>query len=172
MSDKIDELISGVIVREGGFVNHPSDRGGATKYGITIGALRDWRRAPVSREDVANLTEDEARKIYRSKYFSSTGFDNIPNPTLLEFMFDFAVHSGPAAATRALQRAIGAKDDGVMGPVSLAALAKVTNWGMLFYRVKCERYELLLRFTGADHAQADFAVGWSNRLDHFEEHVN
>lgn len=171
MTDIASELIERVIVREGGYVNHANDAGGPTKYGITIGTLQDWRRRPVSVEDVQNLTVDEAREIYRVKYFTATGFDRVKDPQVQEFLFDFAVNSGERAAIRALQRSIGTPDDGAFGPKSAAAMAAITNYGMLFYKLKAERYELLLRYVGSDPRQAVFAQGWSNRLDQFEEKV-
>jgi|GEM_PF-4548155 len=45
-------LIDRLIDREGGFVDHPADRGGPTKYGITLRTLSKWRGYPCSREDV------------------------------------------------------------------------------------------------------------------------
>ena len=83
-------------------------------------------------------------------------------------IFSRASFSAVPAASKALQRAIGVKDDGAIGPISLAALKAVNNTAALFYRVKCERYELLLRFIGSDAEEAAFAIGWSNRLDQFE----
>ncbi len=160
-----------MIAREGGFVDRPTDNGSATKYGITIGTLRDWRRVPVSREDVQNLTIQEAADIYKTNYFTASGFDQVPDAKVQEFLFDFGVNSGVGTATRALQRCIGVKDDGAMGPISFAALKAVTNLEALFYRLKCERYELLLRFIGSDSRQSEYAIGWSNRLDNFEEKI-
>lgn len=168
MSDAIDDLISRVIQREGGFVNNPADAGGATKYGITKATLTGWRKSYVSDSDVEAMTEEEARAIYRAVYFDRPGFGAITYPPLLEFLFDFGVNSGPAAATKALQAALGVDADGVFGPISRAALGRCTNLQALFYRLKCERYELLLRFIGRDPAQAQFAAGWANRLDQFE----
>ena len=171
LNDSVTALINRVITREGGFSNDPSDAGGATNFGITIGTLQAWRRHPTSVEDVRNLTIEEARDIYRSQYFVATGFDQIKDPQIQEFMFDFAVNSGERAAVRALQRSIGVKDDGAFGPISAAALRSINNLGMLFYKLKCERYELLLRYIGNDPRQAIYANGWSNRLDQFEEKV-
>ena len=48
MSDDVDDLISDIIRREGGYVNHPDDRGGPTNYGITQATLSEWRRQPVT----------------------------------------------------------------------------------------------------------------------------
>lgn len=176
MADLIDDLISRVIEREGSYVDDPADRGGPTKYGITMATLYAWRKAPVSARDVEQLTADEARRIYRANYFPA-GFERIPEPALLELVFDYGVNSGVGAAVRSLQTVLqrsgyyDGRIDGDFGPKSAAALAKVQNWTALFYAVKCERYELLLRYVGAAPAQARFAIGWSNRQDGFEMKV-
>jgi lysozyme family protein len=172
VSSLIDSLITRVIQKEGGYVDHPADRGGPTNHGITLATLHAWRRAPVSAWDVQLLSEDEARAIYRANYFEKPGLDAVTDPAIQEFLFDYAVNSGPAAAVKALQTALGVTADGDFGPISRAALGKVTNHLALFYRLKAERYELLLRFIGRDPGQAVFAAGWANRLDHFEQRIS
>jgi len=175
MADTVEDMIGRVIAREGGYVDNPADAGGPTKYGITLATLHDWRRAPVSAADVANLSETEARQIYRARYVApfGPGLD----PRLLEELFDFGVNSGVGAPASALQTVLkreGLYDgviDGDFGPKSRAALAKVTNWPALFYAVKCERYELLLRYIGRRWDQAQFATGWANRLDQVEDRI-
>jgi lysozyme family protein len=175
-ADPIDRLITRVLEREGGFVDDPADAGGPTKYGITLATLHDWRKASVSADDVRQLGEDEARRIYRARYFPA-GFEAIPDAGLLELLFDFGVNSGPAAPVKALQTVLqrgGLYDgaiDGGFGPKSAAALAQVRNWPALCYAVKCERYELFMRWIGARPENARFAIGWSNRQDQFEERV-
>jgi lysozyme family protein len=175
MSDNIDALIDRLMQREGGYVNHPSDRGGPTNFGITQAALAAWRERPVSVSDVQTMGKDEARTIYRDRYFTKPGFDAIKDPDLQEFVFDFAVNSGPGAAAKGLQTAL--KDmglyrgaiDGGFGPQSQAALRACRNIPELYYRTKCERFELFLRFIGHDPQQAVFATGWSNRLDELQD---
>ena len=165
----VDALIARVIQREGGFVDNPADRGGATCWGITIVTLREWRRTPISLADMENLTVEEAEQIYKTKYFTAAGFDRVADPELQEFLFDFAVNSGVEAASEALQSAIGADPDGVLGELSFAALAAVTNYAALFYAVKSKRYELLMGFIGAHHEQSVFATGWKNRIQPFQK---
>lgn len=165
----IDDLIKRVIEREGGYVDHPADRGGPTKYGITLATLHEWREVPVGASDVQALTMEEAAIIYKSRYFMKPGLDAVTDPEVQELLFDYAVNSGPGAAVRALQTAIGVTADGSFGPVSKAALAQIINMPALFYRLKAERYESLLRYIGRDPSQAVFAAGWSNRLDQFED---
>jgi lysozyme family protein len=175
MKDTVDLLIDRLIEREGGFVDHPADRGGPTCYGITLAALREWRGQPVDRLQVALLAIDEARAIYRDRYFTRPGFGAIGDAELQELVFDYAVNSGPGAAAKSLQTALAGMGlykggiDGGFGPLSQAALRACTNIPELYYRTKCERYELYLRFIGRDPAQAVFAAGWANRLDELQD---
>lgn len=170
----VDTLIDAVLKREGGYVNHPADRGGPTKYGITQATLSQWLERPVSADEVAGMSEATARDIYRTNYFIKPGYDTIPDPALQELMFDFGINSGPATATKALQTSLqqmklypGAPD-GIIGPMTRQALRGCTNFPELYFRVKCERYELYLRFIGRDPAQTVFATGWANRMDEFQ----
>jgi lysozyme family protein len=174
VKDYIETLIDHVIELEGrDYTNDPDDSGGPTKFGITLAALEDWRRAwgRLRPEDVEKLTEAEARLIYRTKYFVSTGFDQIKDPMLQKFLFDYGINSGPSAAVKSLQTVLGVNADGDFGPASRGALARVTNKEALFFAVKCERYELMLRSIGNKPANSKFAAGWSNRLDQFNEAI-
>lgn len=169
----IDTLIDNVLKREGGYVDHPADRGGPTNYGITQATLSSWLGHPATAADVANMSETTARLIYKQNYFLKPGYDAISDEPLQELMFDFGVNSGTGTATKALQSALqqmrlypGAAD-GIIGPQTRQALRGCTNFPELYFRVKCERFELYLRFIGRDPAQAVFATGWANRMDEF-----
>lgn len=164
MTDITTELIDRVIEREGGYVSHPSDRGGATKYGITQGTLAAWRGHPVTADQVALLSRAEAAAIYRKNYF--TGFEAVTDPKVLEFLFDYAVNSGTGRAIKALQSVLGVTADGAFGPKSKAALAAV-NQSTLYWPLICERLDFYLRIVGNDHSQAVFAAGWANRIKPF-----
>ncbi len=118
----IDALIDDILVREGGFVDHPADRGGPTHYGITQATLSRWRQQPVTVQDVQALTLEEARAIYRHDYIERPGFLRIPDERLRALLVDWGVHSGPQTAIRALQRVLGVRLDGVLGPQTLASL--------------------------------------------------
>jgi lysozyme family protein len=166
MSDAIDNLITHVIEREGGYVNHASDRGGPTNWGITQGTLAASRGRPVSIADVQALTQDEARKIYRANYFA--GLDDVTDPRVLEFLFDYAVNSGTRRAVKALQTVIGVPADGAFGPQSKAALAKV-NQASLYGPLIAERLDNYLRIIANDPSQVVFAAGWANRIKPFWE---
>lgn len=120
-----DDIITDVLRREGtAFTNDPTDHGGPTKYGITLRDLRAWRADfSVSADDVEALTEQEARAIYRKRYIADPGFEQIPDDWLRAFLVDAGVLQGPRNAIKFLQRGLGIVTDGVIGPVTLAALA-------------------------------------------------
>ena len=117
-----DVILDEIIRREGGFVNDPADRGGATKYGITIGVLRKWRSTTVTVDDVRALTKPEAKEIYRARYILAPRFDRIKDADLRGQVVDYGVNSGPGTAARDLQRA----PDGIIGPKSLNAVTART----------------------------------------------
>ncbi len=150
MSDAIDNLITDVIRREAGYSNHPNDRGGPTKYGITQATLSSWRGYAVTAADVEALTIPEARQIYRAVFFR--GLEGVTDSRVLEFLFDYSANSGPGRAVKALMVVLGAQ--------KLGAVDQAT----LFWPLICERLDNFLRIIGNDHAQAVFATGWANRL--------
>ncbi|SRR5579883_1209612 len=175
LSPRIQQLIDALIPREGGYTNDADDAGGPTKYGITLATLHDYRQSPVTAADVEGLGLAEATQIYTWRFFLQPHFDQVRDPNLQELLFDFGVNSGPGAAIKALQAVLAREGlysgaiDGDLGPKTLGALAAVKNLAALFYAVKSERYELLLRDVGGRPSDAKFATGWANRLDGFEE---
>lgn len=108
-----------LMVLEGGYSDHPRDRGGETRFGISAAAYPDL--------DIANLTKEEAREIYLRDYWRVLRCDEIWWP-LSEILFVFGVHAGVKTAARLLQDAANGvtgarlRQDGVIGPKTLAAL--------------------------------------------------
>jgi lysozyme family protein len=122
-SDNFAKCMTAVLKYEGGYVDHPSDPGGATNLGITIGTLRAWRGKPTSKLDVKLLTKIEAMAIYRNKYWDAVKGDALPAGIDLA-VFDWAVNSGPMPAVKALQRVLGVPADGYIGKVTLEKIDK------------------------------------------------
>jgi lysozyme family protein len=160
-----EDVITEVLRREGGYVDHPSDRGGPTNYGITLKTLAAWRGQPVTAEDVFALTEAEARDIYRREYVERPGLDQIADPLLRGLLVDYAVHSGPRRAIEELQRVAGVTVDGKLGPQTLSAVA-VKGAESLRRGVLRARGRYLARLL-SDPSQRVFAGGWLNRLMEF-----
>lgn len=146
-----------VLQSEGGFVNHRSDPGGATNLGITIGTLGDWRGTEVTVEDVRNLTKEEAREIYRVRYWNPLNCDALP-PGVDLVVYDFGVNAGPVRSARLLQKIVGVKEDGAVGPVTLSAVATRTPADLIrtFSERRLDYYRSLSTWE-------TFGKGWSNR---------
>ena len=104
---------------EGGYVNHPKDPGGATKWGVTQRTYTAWRRQKgVPRADIRLIREAEAEEIYREQYWQAISGDALPIG--IDYaLFDFAVNSGVSRAVRTIQKIVGVTSDGVLGIVTL-----------------------------------------------------
>jgi len=106
-----DRAMNFVLRWEGGYVNHPSDPGGETNFGISKKAHPDV--------DIANLTEGGAKDIYRAEYWDKVRGDDLPDEIAIAIM-DYAVNSGVDRASRALQTIVHAGVDGQVGDNTVA----------------------------------------------------
>jgi lysozyme family protein len=103
---EIETLLDELLRREGGFVDDPADRGGATNFGITEAVARAAGFAG-SMRDLPRVT---ALAIYRDRYWSAPGFDAVAalNPRVAAELFDTGVNMGVGTATAFLQRSLNA----------------------------------------------------------------
>src|ERR1700676_4744041 len=142
------EIIKGIIAREGGYVNNPTDKGGPTAYGISKTSNPDaWKNGPP--------TEAEARAIYLQRYVVGPGFDEIGDIQLRTQLVDFGVNSGPAVAIKHLQAVVGTTVDGVLGPETVAAITAATNNLLVAARVK-----MIGQIVTHTPSQLTFLNGW------------
>lgn len=93
MRETFDAYFPRLMEHEGGYVDHPSDPGGATKYGITIKTLGGWRKRPVTKGDVRQLSKSEASEIYRARYWNAIDGDKL-QPGVDAVALDIAVNHG------------------------------------------------------------------------------
>jgi len=132
----ITPIIDGVIEREGRqYTNRASDAGGPTKFGITQRTLSRFRGRPVTPQEVAALTESEARSIYHVMFVTEPGYDQVLalSTRLGVKLIDIGVNCGTGRASEWFQRVLNVfnrqqsdyadiKVDGDVGPASIAAL--------------------------------------------------
>jgi lysozyme family protein len=118
--DPFEIAMSFVLPHEGGYSNDPNDPGGETKYGISKRAFPNL--------DIANLTEAQARDIYRQKYWDKLWLGQVP-PAVALVVMDTAVNTGLPTASLLLQKAFNAlaldqplQEDGWLGPLTRTAL--------------------------------------------------
>lgn len=159
------QAIERILEHEGGFVDDPLDRGGATNLGITQGTLSAYRRSHASRDDVRNLRREEAIQIYRSMYWDANQVQKLP-ASLRGVYFDVCVNAGGGRACSLLQRAINSlggnvAEDGGIGPITIAAANRpgiedaFTDQRIAFYK----------RIVQNDPSQIRFLQGWLNRAE-------
>ena len=122
MKKNFDKCFEMLLAHEGGFVNHPDDPGGATNLGVTKRTLQNYLGRHVSMDEMRNLTPEDVKPIYRLNYADAVCFDDLP-AGLDWAMLDWAVNSGSGRAAKALQKIVGAKQDGAIGPKTLQAVA-------------------------------------------------
>lgn len=142
----IDELIDDVIAREGGYSDHPADRGGPTRWGITQAVARGDGYGGEMRD----FPRDRAAALYARLYWTRPRFDSVAKvaPRIAAELFDTGVNMGPKVATIFLQRALNALNrnardypdiavDGMLGAQTSAALSA-------FLRIRGDRGETVL----------------------------
>jgi len=150
MNTWFDQCFDKLISHEGGYVNHASDPGGETNYGIS-------KRAYPSL-DIKALTLADAKAIYKRDYWDRAQCDQLPSQ-LSYLVFDAAVNSGIGQSIRFLQRAVGVADDGVMGAITLSA-AKRMDTESLCARFLGHRLEFMTKLSTFDV----FGKGWARRV--------
>ncbi len=159
MDETFDAALRHVLQFEGGYSDHPHDPGGATNLGITHRVLEAHRGRSVSKADVRALTRAEATQIYRQRYWNAASCPALP-PGLDLAVFDCAVNQGVARAIRLLQQAAKVKADGVIGPITLAAIRNAPSRDLIneFMARRMNAYGRLQQLFRT------FGLGWSRRL--------
>ena len=177
----IGQLIDGLIDREGGFVHHPADRGGATNFGITEAVARAHGFGGKMRD----LPRRDAVAIYRRLYWLRPRFDQVAihSARLAAELFDTGANMGPAVAATFLQRALTALNrsggdypdlvpDGRIGETTLTALGaflkvrgKSGGETVLLRALEALQGERYLRLAERRPANEAFLYGWlANRM--------
>lgn len=170
----VDEMISDILRREGGYVDHPADRGGPTKYGITQATYGTWLGRPATIADVQAITEDEAREIYARNYYHTPRLSLLPEE-IQPLVFDCSINHGPRNAVRLVQRTLnkagfGPCDvDGALGPDSArrAAGAQAAMGALFANAIVQERVALYEAIVARDPSQSVFLNGWKRRAESF-----
>lgn len=141
--------ISVILGEEGGIANHRKDPGGLTNYGIS------QRSYPTL--NIAALTLDDAKAIYRRDYWTPIRGDELPSGLDLT-LFDCAVNQGVPTAIQLLQQVLGLKTDGHIGPKTLnLASTAMPNLLDAFAAERALRYEF-------NRNEETFGRGWYRRL--------
>lgn len=156
MTTLFQQVFKNIIGHEGGYVNHPADPGGETKFGISKRSYPD--------ENIKAMTLERAEELYFRDFWTPLKCDKL-HPALAEFVFDFGVNSGMPTAAKAVQKAVGALPDGNIGPKTLALISSrpARDIARLVF---VSRMKIMARHQSYE----TFADGWGARLFDVTEH--
>ena len=158
MKQNFAKSLALVLKHEGGWSDHPADPGGATMKGITLATFRQWVKPNATKDDLRRITDAQVASIYRNQYWAAICGDDLPDG--IDYaVFDYCVNSGPGRAAKHLQSVVGAKQDGKIGPDTLAktrAMIRATVVNDL-----CDKRMAFLRGL---KTWATFGKGWTSRV--------
>ncbi|AWD90282.1 putative glycosyl hydrolase [Dickeya phage Amaethon] len=152
---------------EGGFTADPKDRGNWTSGTIGQGTLKGTKYGISAMIyptlDIANITLQDAKAIYKRDYWDKAALDTFP-AIIADDLFDFGVNAGFKTAFKCLQRAVGVKDDGIVGPATMAAINVARNSGaedfVLYTKFCAER----IKYYTSLSTFSVYGRGWMNRV--------
>ena len=160
MKSNFDAALTALLKpgREGGFSNNPADPGGMTNLGVTKVVWEAWIGHPVTEAGMRALTPAMVAPLYRLRYWDTVSGNDLPSG--IDYaIFDCSVNSGPGRAVKLLQESLGITADGIIGPKTLAAIAKQDSVTLI------NVYNLTrMNFMQSLPAWSDFKNGWTRRV--------
>jgi len=173
------KALNWVFGAEGDYSNDADDAGGATRYGISLrylkgkGTIGDINNdGDIDEQDIRELNRSSAATFYRADFWDKCRCGQMPFP-LAVIIFDQAVNTGVRTAARMLQKHVGAKTDGVIGPNTLSKVLIKFNrnptWFIASYLGKRSRY--YHDISVKNPTLEKFINGWFNRLFELQQFI-
>lgn len=159
---------------EGGYVDNPNDKGGATNLGVTIaqwiknGFDKDHDN-DIDKYDLKLITPEDAKPIAKSKYWDRVKGDDINSQSIAELLMDWAYMSGSVTAIKKIQELLKLSQDGVIGNKTLSAINSADS-KVLFEQLKARREKFFKAIVANNPTQVVFLHGWINRNNSFKFH--
>jgi lysozyme family protein len=154
-----DTALARLLAHEGGYTNHPSDPGGPTNFGITIFDYRKYVKSNATAADVKAMKLDEAKAIYRAKYWDAQRCDELPAGVDYA-VFDYGVNSGIGRSGKVLRRVLKLPDNTSVVNDAVIATACAADGKTLIAAICDER----LRFLQSLKTWPVFGAGWGRRV--------
>ncbi len=161
MGANFETAINYVLQNEGGFVDDPSDSGGATSFGITESL---YHSVFPGRLPIRDLSLDDAKRIYFEVFWKPLRLAELNSQAIATAILDQAVNRGPTNAVKLAQEVTGAKIDGIMGNDTIRLLNdEPENSFVLEFKKQTERFYLSLVENHIGLKR--FLQGWLNRAN-------
>lgn len=161
----IDEALIFTLKNEGGYTNHPADRGGPTNKGITLKRLEEYLgRDDVTEEEVKNMSFETINIIYKKNYWDVLNLDQVLDQSIATALFDMGVLFGPGTALKICQSVLGINQTARMNSETLEAINNTTDdkFIPLFADKIIERFN---QIAANNPSQKVFLKGWTNRAN-------
>lgn len=173
---------------EGGYSDHPDDKGGETVFGIARNYNPQWSGWAIidelgqkygkhSQEFISQVENNQklyesALKLYYSRYWLTVRADELP-PEVGIFLYDSAVNHGPKRAIKFLQKATSSVVDGIIGPNTINNTKHFyrINKKQLIHDLIMERWSFFKKIVERDPSQNAFINGWRNRCEALAEYL-
>ena len=157
MKENFSKCLDMLLAHEGGFVNHPEDPGGMTNLGVTKKVYDEWIGRESTEQEMRDLTPDDVAPIYKKNYWDRIKGDSLPSG-IDWCLMDWTVNSGKSRPSKAVQRAVGATQDGSIGSQTIGLIMEkdpeeIINY---VYGVRQDFYKGLKTFE-------TFGRGWTRR---------
>ena len=172
VSAAVAGIIGAVLLAEAGYVNHPSDPGGETNYGITKQvAVANGYYGPMK-----DMPKDFAWSVYYDQYLGKPGYDKLlpHSVAVVEELVDTGVNTGVSRSSTWFQKALNALNRGGKDYPAIAVDGKVGKQAISAYaslekkRGRVEACEMVIKLIDAQQAMhymsltklSDFTPGW------------
>lgn len=171
---------------EGGFINHPSDPGGATNFGVSLrwltGAGLDITGdGKIDIADIRAMTPEVASKLFKEYFWDYLKLDRLP-PLSAIVTYDAAVNTGCAQAVKFLQRGLNLLApcepllvDGIIGPKTRAravGLGLNSDATLATYCINGRNGFYRQLVDNKPKTYAPFLGGWLNRTMDLTQYLN
>ena len=164
---KSEKLMPLIHKWEGGYVNHPNDKGGCTMKGVTISTFRKYFGENKTCSDLKNITDEQWLYVFNKGYWDTCKADEINNQSIANIIVDWAWMSGTKTAIKKIQKILGVESDGIVGNQTINAI-NTADQEKLFNNIYNKREEFYYNICENNSSQKVFLKGWLNRLKDFE----
>ena len=164
---KYEKLMPTVLEFECGFVNHPSDPGGATNSGVTLSTFRSIYGKNKTVQDLKNMTNEQWEYIFKTRFWDRWKADDIDNQSIANLLVDWLWASG-VYGIKYPQEVLGVKTDGIVGLKTLAAINYYPNKKELFEKLWNRRKKHFEDIVRNRPQSKVFLKGWLRRLSDFK----
>lgn len=167
LASGFSDILANTLRYEGGY--NPSDPSNAGIKQDTFNVYR--KRQGLSPKPVQHISPQEVEGIYFDEFYKKPGFDQLPH-NVSGVLFDYGVHSGPSRAVKALQKVVGAEQDGILGPKTKKAInSYIQKHGesAIVNGVLTERENFIDDITTTNPQLRKYRDGFMNRINDLRE---